>query len=55
MKKNAGSRVVPTSAGSLAGNGVSVPLLERLKRLEGLAAGVWTIRKAKVPVQLCWA
>ncbi|WP_186759643.1 hypothetical protein [Planococcus sp. CPCC 101016] len=38
-KKSRSSLVAPTSAGSFNGNGVLQPLLEKLKRLEGLAAG----------------
>ena len=46
MTKSEGSRLAPTSAGSLAGNGVLQPLLERLKRLEGLACRSLDKRKS---------
>src|SRR5690606_15557452 len=46
-KKSASARLALTSAGSLAGNGVSLPLLARLKRLEGLGAGAGHPEKRK--------
>ncbi|TWT05486.1 hypothetical protein FQV26_13730 [Planococcus sp. CPCC 101016] len=44
-KKSGSSRLAPTSAGSFVSNGVLQPFLAKLKRLEELAAGVWTTTK----------
>ncbi|MTD29602.1 hypothetical protein GIW82_00920 [Planomicrobium sp. YIM 101495] len=49
-KKSGSGCSDPTSAGVFANDGVLQPSDVKTKRLEGLAAGVWTIRKAEAAV-----
>ncbi|WP_142826196.1 hypothetical protein [Planococcus soli] len=51
-KKSGSSRLAPTSAGSLTDNGGFQPLPVWLKRLEELAAGVWTKKSESARVAL---